>query len=182
VVTERTESSIFVITGARKFSLGAAVVDELSKIAVNSIILAIDLEPIFSPLPNVRGACFDLDPFKDEKGFLNWSANLNRSIRSLAHRGAAAWPIRGIFLGAAKYQAGRYQATTDKDRASTRGCNVMGKLEVLHSVMRLNAESGFKNEAELDVLDIGSFHAIRHTHIVHSTLQPKQRAWSSAGY
>jgi len=77
--------------------------------------------------------------------------------------GSPQRPVRGLFLGAVQYQVGRYECSTADERAAVLGCNVAGKWEVLHAVMRLNADLGFDNAQELSIFDVGSFHAVRHS-------------------
>jgi hypothetical protein len=157
------ESSVFVVTGAGQFSLGAEVVDRLVKLAPLSTIVAIDLDPLTPPAGNVLVRRFNLNPFDDQRGFEAWSAELHEIFHLPKLTGSSQRPVRGLFLGAAKYQVGRYECSTANERAAVLGCNVAGKWEVLHAVMRLNADLGFDNGQQLDIFDVGSFHAVRHS-------------------
>jgi NAD(P)-dependent dehydrogenase (short-subunit alcohol dehydrogenase family) len=156
------ESSVFVVTGARQFSLGAELIDRLAKLAPLSTILAIDIEPLPPPAENVLVRRFNLNPFDDQRGFEAWSVELHEMFHSLVLTGGSR-PVRGLFLGAAKYQVGRYECSTADERAAVLGCNVAGKWEVLHAAMRLNADLGFDNGQELDIFDVGSLHGVRHS-------------------
>jgi NAD(P)-dependent dehydrogenase (short-subunit alcohol dehydrogenase family) len=157
------ESSVFVVAGARQFSLGAELVCQLANLAPLSTILAIDVEPLNPPSGNVVIRRFNLNPFDDQRGFEAWSAELHQMFHLPKPSGGTQHPVRAVFLCAARYQVGRYECTTVDERAAVLGCNIAGKWEVLHAVMRLNAELGFDNPRELDIFDVGSLHAVRHS-------------------
>lgn len=157
------ESSVFVVAGARQFSLGAELVDQLANLAPLSTILAIDLEPLNPSAENVLVRRFNLNPFDEQRGFQAWSAELHEMLHLPKRSDSSQRPVRALFLGAGKYQVGRYECSTAEERAAVLGCNVAGKWEVLHAVMRLNADLGFDNAQELDIFDVGSFHAVRHS-------------------
>jgi hypothetical protein len=163
VPSGQIESSVFVVTGARQFSLGAELIDRLANLAPLSTILAIDVEPLTPPAENVLFRRFNLNPFDEQRGFEAWSEELHEIFHLPKVAGSSQRPVRGLFLGAAKYQVGKYECSTADERAAVLGCNVAGKWEVLHAVMRLNADLGFDNGEELDIFDVGSFHAVRHS-------------------
>lgn len=159
----QADASVFVVTGTRQFSLGAELIDRLAHLAPLSTILAIDVEPVTAPAKNVLVRRFNLNPFEEQQGFAVWSTQLHELLHSLKLAGGPERPVRGLFLGAAQYQVGRYESSTADERAAVLGCNVAGKWEVLHAVMRLNADLGFDNGQELDIFDVGSLHTVRHS-------------------
>ena len=152
-----------VVTGAGLFSLGNAVVHELSSTSPDDTVLAIDAHPAAASRANVVAHRFDLNPFNHADGFEEWSTELNALVRSAVGATKPAGPIRAVFLGAAKYHVGMYESTTAAIRAEVLGSNVFGKWETLHATMRCNAESGFDNAGVLSMFDVGSLHSMRHT-------------------
>jgi hypothetical protein len=162
-VTTAADVPRTLVAGAREFSLGAAILQELSAAHPDASVLAVDIEPITSASPNIIKCQVDLNPFQCRDGFEVWSARLYTQIKSFVQLKNPPVPIRSVFLGVGRYQVGKFVDSTAAERADILGCGVMGKLEILHSVMRLNAECGFDSAAGLFVIDVGSLHTLRHT-------------------
>lgn len=104
------EPSVFVIAGARRFSLGAELVDQLASLAPLSTILAIDVEPLDPPAENVLFRRFNLNPFDERRGFGAWSAELHELLHSVKQGGNSQRPVRALFLGAGKTRSGDMNA------------------------------------------------------------------------
>jgi hypothetical protein len=162
--------------------LGAELIDLLANLAPLSTILAIDVEPLTPPAENVLVRRFNLNPFDEQRGFEAWSAELHEMIHLPKLTGACRRPIRGLFLGAAKYQVGRYECSTADERAAVLGCNVAGKWEVLHAVMRVTLT--------LDSITGRSWTSSMWVHfmlcaiplIARCTTRQKLQDWNSAQY
>ncbi len=158
-----TASSTFVVAGARPFSLGAALALELAIAVTDSKIIIIDIEPPTSSHPNIIAQQFDLNPLHHATGFEAWSTELTTLLSSVVRSVATQSPVRGVFLALGVYGVSAYESTKAAERADILGTNILGKFEILHAVMRLNADHGFDNATVLQLFDIGSLHALRHT-------------------
>ena len=155
--------SNFVVTGAGPFSLGDAVVRDLSSAAPHATILAIDAHPVTTFGANVVARGFDLNPFDHAQGFAVWTTELSTLVTAALSVEEPGRPVRGVLLGAARYHVGTYESTTPAIRADVLGSNIVGKWEALHSVMRYNVLSGFENGEALSVFDVGGLHGLHHT-------------------
>lgn len=151
------------MAGARRFSLGAALADELATAAPGSVTLVIDVEHPAISRSNIAVREFDLNPLYQARCFEAWSVELHSLLMSMVQSAAPRMPVRGVVLGAARYHVGQYESTTITERAAVLGTNILGKWEILHAVMRLNADRGFENVSVLDVFDIGSLHGLYRT-------------------
>ena len=162
-MTSTPSRPIFVVAGARSFSLGAALADKLASEARDSVILTVDSEPAPSSHPNIVARKFDLNPLQHPNGFEGWSAELYGLVRSVHKSVENPPPVQAVFLGVARYDVSEYVSSTAADRAQILGSNILGKFEILHAVMRLNFDLGFDNATVLGVFDIGSLHGLLHT-------------------
>lgn len=143
--------------------MGAALVEELALAAPNSSVVAIDIEPATSSFSSVISLKFDLNPLNYVGGFHVWSRELHALLESMTEGSTTQVPVPGVFLGVARYHVGRYELSSTTDRANILGPNILGKWEVLHAVMRVNAIRGFDNAEVLGIFDVGSLHSLRHT-------------------
>jgi len=151
------------VAGARQFSLGHAVLQELATTSPDLAVLAIDVEPILDSPPSIIKCRIELNPFRYDGGFDSWSSYVHGEVKSLAQIEGPSRPIQGVLLAVGKYHVGRYEESAATERADVLGCGILGKMEVVHSAMRFNNECGFENREELFVLDVGSLHSIRHS-------------------
>jgi NAD(P)-dependent dehydrogenase (short-subunit alcohol dehydrogenase family) len=153
---------IYVVAGARAFSIGHAISEELASARPESAVLTIDVEPVQSSFPNIVNRQFDLNPLLHEAGFHQWSIELQQLLR-LENLGLPRIPVKAVFLTLAKYNFGDFQEMSLQERSDMLGCNVLGKFEMLHAVMLHNRAQKFSNCEELDVVDFGSLHATDRT-------------------
>ena len=160
---QQHNSAVFVLAGARPFSLGDSIANELAVRAPGATILAVDVEAPAVRHANITAKVFDLNPLRHVSGFVGWSAELDAILRCMMPLCAPPAPICTVFLSVAKYGVSRFENTSAQDRADMLGINFLAKCELINAVMRINADSGFDNSKILDVIDFGSFHAIKKT-------------------
>jgi NAD(P)-dependent dehydrogenase (short-subunit alcohol dehydrogenase family) len=154
-------SAAFVLAGARPFSLGDAIANELAVRAPEATILAVDIEAPAVHHANITAKVFDLNPLRHACGFLGWNAELDAILVGMMPVGAPPIPIRALFLNIAKYDVSRFEDTSAQDRADMLGINFLAKCELINAVMRINSRFGFDSSRILDIIDFGSLHTIR---------------------
>jgi NAD(P)-dependent dehydrogenase (short-subunit alcohol dehydrogenase family) len=157
---QRHSSVAFVLAGARPFSLGDAIANELAERAAGSAILAVDIEAPAVRHANITARVFDLNPLRHACGFLGWHTELDAILRGMMPLGVPKTPICALFLNVAKYAVSRLEDMSVQDRGDMLGINFLAKCELINAVMRINADSGFDNSKILDIIDVGSLHSI----------------------
>lgn len=159
--TLRHIPAVYILAGARPFSLGDAIANQLAVRAPESSILAVDIETPTAHHANVKTATLDLNPLTHAGGFFGWQTELSATLRGIMQVSLPKIPIRTLFLNLAKYGVSKLEDTSPQDRADMLGVNFLAKCELIHTAMRINADMGVDNSKTLDIIDCGSFHSLR---------------------
>lgn len=158
----QNSSGVVVVAGARPFSLGDAIVERVCAEAAHSQVLVLDVESAPNRHPAAISKMLNLNPLQSPSGFKAWCGELDVTLRSMLSV-TARLPIRALVLSIAKYDVARLEDTSTEDRTDMLGINLLAKCELLHTIMRINADNGFENAEFLNVFDFGSMHSVKRT-------------------
>jgi short-subunit dehydrogenase len=102
---------------------------------------------------------FDLNPLAHAGGFSSFSKTLLAALRGHLQKFQQT-SISCLVQSTGVYWSGPFLTADDLTRERVLGVNLIGHIEVLHAVMKLNAEAGIDNAACLTHADIGSFQGL----------------------
>jgi short-subunit dehydrogenase len=151
---------LIIITGVAPHSLGERLVELLSQDGRNQLV-CIDLQANASlrTLKQVESIELDLNPLHNSARQEEFGAELATKISSSLDR-LGHHRIDALVQSAGTYWSGSLLSSTAEDRRRIFGVNLVGRVEVLHTVLSLNASHGVDNSSTFVHVDIGSFQGI----------------------
>lgn len=146
------------VAGVRPLSLGASFARGLSRTEVP--VIGLDGSDTRICLNDaLRAVTFDLNPFVYGTSFAQWTSALEDALTASVAPEQATFQT--VVLAAGRYHVAPLVQHDITARLELLGVNICGKFELLHTVMRLNESAGLSNASVLNVVDIGSLHALR---------------------
>jgi short-subunit dehydrogenase len=150
-----------VVTGFAPHSIGESLVEHLRFRSLDTPIICIDIEPNswLRAKVHYQDVRLNLNPLQHPGGFANFGAHVTRELRT-ALSATKAKSITHLIQCAGVYWAGSLNASLPETRSTVYGVNLLGHIEVLHAVMRINAECGVSNASSLIHIELGSSHGL----------------------
>ena len=106
-----------------------------------------------------RAIVLDLDALDDRRGIAAFADTVAGRLSEFLD-GSGRQPVRCLVQSAGVYDAGAFIAHDLPRRRRLLGVNLVGHVEMLHAVMRLNTGLGVDNAATLSHIDVGSFQGL----------------------
>lgn len=172
---------VLFVTGIARHSLGEAFLNLYLANHPSSRVIGADLYP---PPKSIRHSQlstfeFDLNPLTSPSGYSEFGGRLRIALGAALDR-VGGNGIDCLIQSAGVYDFGKFLDHDVARRTRILGVNLLGHLEVLHSVMSLNVYRGVDNATTLTHIDIGSFQGL-HARAERPVYAPSKAAGIDVG-
>ena len=153
--------TVTLITGVAPHSLGECIVSLFAQDS-HSKLICIDIEANSWLQSRFRyhSLRHDLNPLQHSGGIKQFSSALEAHLYEALNT-LQATHISRVIQCAGVYWSGRLADSTSDIRQSVFGVNLIGRIELLNAVLRVNAERGADNGSSLVHVDVGSFQGLK---------------------
>lgn len=150
-----------IVTGTAPNSFGEAVVIALAQKHPSTSIVGIDLRqnPVLQTVPSFSEISINLNPLRSE----DECDSLGRQCKTRLSTALDQFGCTGIgclIQSAATYASSKFVEHDIVTMRSLLGLNVLGRFELLHAVLAINAERGVDSALDLEYVDVGSTHGL----------------------